>query len=289
VGSKGTKILSARDINQAGASPRQPNPRPVAQFADITFLESCGSSSYNSLQIRFQHQLPSGFGALISYTYGKSLDETSTFFSSAGDANFPQNSVNSGAERGRSNFDIRHRLSAGYSYELPTGRGKLFLGQHGSLTTLLTGWSAQGIVTLQSGRPFTVALLPEVDNSNTGIASLGFGANNRPNRLASGKLPNAGPDQWFDPGAFALANYGSFGNSGRNILDGPGYQDVSLSMIKDSRMREGLTLQFRAEFFNVFNHTNFDLPDISLGSPTFAHILSAESPRRMQFGLKLVF
>jgi hypothetical protein len=289
VGSKGTKILSARDINQAGASPRRPNPRPVLQFADITFMESRGGSSYNSLQVRFQHQLPSGFGALISYTYGKSLDETSTFFSSAGDANFPQNSANPGAERGRSNFDIRHRLSAGYSYELPIGRGKLFLGQHGSLTALLTGWSAQGIVTLQSGRPFTVALLPEIDNSNTGVASLGFGANNRPNRLASGELRNPGPDQWFDAGAFARASYGSFGNSGRNILDGPGCQDVSLSMIKDSRMREGLTLQFRAEFFNAFNHTNFDLPDIFLGSPTFAHILSAESPRRMQFGLKLIF
>ena len=72
-------------------------------------------------------------------------------------------------------------------------------------------------------------------------------------------------------------------------MDGPGYQDVSVSLIKDSRIREGLDLQFRAEFFNAFNHTNFDLPDIFLGSPTFGRISSAEAARRIQFGLKLIF
>ncbi|MBZ5496295.1 MAG: carboxypeptidase-like regulatory domain-containing protein [Acidobacteriia bacterium] len=289
VGSKGTRILSARDINQAHASPLQPNPRPVLQFADITFLESRGNSSYNSFQARFQHRIHAGFGTLVSYTFGKSLDETSTFFSSSGDANFPQNSANPGAEKARSNFDMRHRLSLGYSYDLPVGRGGRFLSDRAFTSALLAGWSTHGIVTLQSGRPFTVALLPEIDNSNTGIASLGFGANNRPNRIASGELSNPGPAAWFDTSAFALAAYGSFGNSGRNILNGPGYQDVSLSLIKDSRIREGLTLQFRAEFFNVLNHTNLDLPDIFLGSPTFGRISSAENPRRIQFGLKLIY
>lgn len=288
VGSKGTRILSARDINQANASPLQPNPRPVPQFADITFLESRGNSSYNSLQARLQQRFHAGFGALVSYTFGKSLDENSTFFSSAGDSNFPQNSANPGAEKGRSNFDVRHRLSIGYSYDFPIGRGKRFLADY-HFVSLLTGWSTHGIVTMQTGRPFTVALLPEIDNSNTGIASLGFGANNRPNRIASGELANPGPNGWFDTGAFVFANYGSFGSSGRNILDGPGYEDVSVSLLKDSRIREGLSLQFRAEFFNVLNHTNFDFPDIFLGSPTFGRISSAENPRRIQFGLKLIF
>ena len=86
-----------------------------------------------------------------------------------------------------------------------------------------------------------------------------------------------------------FAPYGSFGNSGRNILDGPGYQDVGLSLIKDSRIREKLNLQFRAEFFNLLNHTNFNLPDIFLGSPSFGRISSAADPRRIQFGLKLIF
>ena len=289
VGSKGSKILSARDVNQPGASPQQPNPRPVPQFSDIVFLESRGNSSYNSLQFRFQRRLHAGIAALVSYTFGKSLDETSTFFSSFGDPNFPQNSADPGAEKGRSNFDTRHRLSAGCSYDFPAGHGKRFLSGRGFLSTFLGGWSAHGIMTVQSGRPFTVALLPEIDNSNTGIASLGFGANDRPNRIASGAVRNPGPDRWFDTGAFAFADYGSFGNSGRNIVDGPGYHDVSVSMIKDSQIREGLNLQFRAEFFNAFNRANFGLPDIFLGSPTFGRISSAHNPRRIQFGLKLIF
>lgn len=289
VGSKGSKILAARDINQAAASASQPNPRPLPQFSDITYEESRGNSSYNSFQTRFQRRFNSGFGALASYALGKSLDETSTFFSSSGDANFPQNSNNTGAEKGRSNFDLRHRLSIGYSYDLPLGPGTKFAADHRFLSKLLAGWSTDGIVTVQSGRPFTVALRSDIDNSNTGIASLGFGANNRPDRLASGKLENPGPERWFDAGAFAVAEYGNFGNSGRNILNGPGYVDVSLSLKKDSRIREGLTLQFRSEFFNAFNHANLDLPDIFLGSPTFGQILSAQNPRRIQFGLKLIF
>jgi hypothetical protein len=288
-GSTGTKILSARDINQPAASPIQPNPRPVPQFADINFLESRGNASYHSLQTRFQQRFHAGMDALVSYTVGKSLDHNSTFFSSFGDANFPQNSANPGAEKGRSNFDLRQRLSLGYSYELPFGPGRKLMTNNGFLSTLIGGWSTHGILTVQTGRPFTVALLPEIDNSNTGIGSLGFGANNRPMRSGWGGLTNPGPDRWFDTSAFSFAQYGSFGNSGRNILDGPGYQDLAVSMIKDTILKEDLRLQLRAEFFNVLNHTNFDLPDIFLGSPTFGRIQSAANPRRIQFGLKLIF
>jgi len=288
VGSKGNRIISGRDINQPNASPLSSNPRPVPQFADIVFLESRGGSSYHSLQTRFQQRAYKGLAATVSYTFGKSLDEGSSFFSSSGDANFPQNSGNLGAEKGRSNFDVRHRLSAGFSYDLPFGPGRRFPADNPLVAGLVAGWSAHGIVTLQSGMPFTVALLPEIDNSNTGRASLGFGANNRPDRIASGALQNPGPGKWFDTGAFVFAPYGSFGNSGRNILDGPGYRDVGLSLLKDSRIRERFNLQFRAEFFNLFNHTNFHLPDIFLGSQSFGRISSAENPRRIQFGLKLI-
>jgi len=288
-GSKGTKILSARDINQPDASPAVPNPRPQPGFADILLLEARGNSSYHSFQARFQQRLYAGTTALASYTYGKSIDETSTFFSSAGDANFPQNSADYGSERGRSNFDLRHRFSLGYTYDLPLGTNRRFLANQGLLSKILSDWTTTGIITLQSGRPFTVALLPQHDNSNTGIASLGFSANDRPNRIAPGSVPEPGPDQWFDTSAFVLGDFGSFGNSGRNILDGPGYQDFSLSLIKDSYLSESARLQFRMEFFNALNHANFDLPDIFYGSPTFGRINSAQNPRRIQFGLKLIF
>ena len=111
MGSKGTKLLTGRDINQPlRASPAAMNPRPVPQFADVDILESHGDSSYNSLQARAQQRYRA-LTLLGSYTWSKSIDNASGFFSSAGDPNFPQDSYNMRAERGRSNFDLRHRLS----------------------------------------------------------------------------------------------------------------------------------------------------------------------------------
>ena len=289
VGSKGTKLLTARDINQPGPSPQQPNPRPVLQFDDINLLAARANSTYHGLQLRFHQRLHSCFSMLSSYTWSKSLDDASNFFSSAGDPNFPQDSFNLRAEKGRSNFDVRHRLSVSYSYQLPVGRGHRLLGDAGWISSLLTGWQTFGILTLQSGRPFTVALLPEIDNSNTGRSILGFGANDRPDLLDAPQLSDSDPDRWFNTDAFAIPPQGNFGNSGRNILDGPGFQNLNASLVKHSDIGENLDLEFRFEVFNLFNHPNFNLPDIFLGSSTFGHILSAQNPRHIQFGLKLLF
>jgi hypothetical protein len=289
VGSKGTKLIAARDINQPDASPAPVNLRPNPFFSDITGLESRANSIYNSLQLRLQQSLDFGLTFLASYTWAKSIDNASGFFSSAGDPNFPQDSNNVRAERGRSNFDIAHRFSLSYSYDLPFGKGRAYLSDNGWVTALLTGWQTHGIITLQTGRPFTVALLQEVDNSNTGRSNLGFGANDRPNVAGNPEISNPSPDLWFNTSAFALPPFGSFGNAGRNILDGPGYKNVNASLVKNTALAENFNLQFRVEAFNLFNHPNFNLPDNFFGSPTFGQILSAQSPRRIQLGLKLLF
>jgi len=289
VASKGTKLLTARDINQPLPSTLPFVLRPVAQFDDINLIESRGNSVYHSLQVRLQQRLTRGLAMLSSYTYAKSIDDASNFFTSAGDPNFPQDSLNPRLERGRSNFDVRHRLSASFSYDLPFGRGRRFLGDDGLITTLLSGFQFNGIVTLQSGRPFTVALLSEIDNSNTGRSSLGFGANDRPNVVGDPHATNRTPERWFDTSAFAFPAFGTFGNAGRNILDGPGYQNVNASLLKNARLSERVNLQLRLEAFNLFNRPNFDLPDNFLGSPTFGRILSARDPRHLQFGAKLLF
>ena len=293
VGSKGTKLLTARDINQPRPSALPPGlpivPRPNPFFDDIDLLESRANSNYHALQARFEQRLFNGFSGLISYTWSKSIDDASNFFTSTGDPNFPQNSYNVRAERGRSNFDVRQRLSASYSYLLPFGKGRRFAANSGWATTLLSGWETFGIVTLQSGRPFTVALLSEIDNSGTGRSILGFGANDRPNLVANPVLSNPTTGRWFNTSAFAFSAPGTFGNAGRNILDGPGYQNVNASVVKNTALTEGVTLQFRTEFFNLFNHPNFNLPDNFLGSPTFGVISSARDPRHIQFGLKLLF
>jgi hypothetical protein len=289
VGSKGTKLLAARDINQPQASPQQPNLPPNPLFGEITQQEGSAASNYHSFQARLQQRLAFGLGLLAAYTFGKSIDNASGIFSSAGDPNYPQNSFNLRGERGRSGFDVRHRFSLSYSYDLPFGKGKSLLGNAGLATTLLSGWQTYGVITLQSGRPFTVALLPEFDNSNTGISNLGFLGNDRPNLIGPAKLDNPTPERWFNTAAFAIPPFGSFGDSGRNILDGPGYQNVNLGLLKHITLSSEVRLQLRAETFNLFNHSNFNLPDAFLGSPTFGRVVSADSPRRCQFGVKLMF
>lgn len=284
VGSKGTKLLSSRDINQPTPSTRQPNLPRNPLFSEITQQEGSGASNYHSLQARVQQRLAAGLSLLGAYTFGKSIDNASGVFASTGDPNYPQNSFNLAAERGRSGFDVRHRFSLSYSYDLPFGKNL-----NGAAKALLAGWQTFGVITLQTGRPFTVALLPEFDNSNTGISNLGFLGNDRPNLIGQARLDNPTPDRWFNTGAFVFPRFGSFGNAGRNILDGPGYQNVNFSLVKNTALKERATLQFRTEFFNLFNHPNFGLPDNFLGSPSFGRVFSADSPRRIQFGLKLLF
>lgn len=293
VGSKGTKLLSARDINQPQPSALPPGlpfvPRPVPQFDEINTIESRGNSNYHSLQARLQQRLSRGLAVIGSYTWSKSIDDGSNFFPSAGDPNYPQNSYDLRAERGRSNFDVRHRLSVSYVYDLPFGTGRSHLNNDGVVSTLLSGWQTAGIATLQSGRPFTVALIREFDNSGTGISALGFGANDRPNVAGNPALSNRTVERWFNTAAFVFPAPGTFGNAGRNIIDGPSYQNVNASVIKNTNLTERVNLQFRAEAFNLFNHPNFNLPDNFLGSPTFGQITSAREPRHIQFGLKLLF
>ncbi len=171
VGSKGTHLIDSRDINQPQPSTNPNFLRPNPAFADIDIIESAANSIYHSLQARLEQRLWKGLSMLASYTYAKSIDDASGFFSTTGDPNFPQNSYDLSAERGRSDFDIRQRFTLSYAYDLPIAKGHRWLG----------GWQSFGVLTFQTGQPFTVALLPDDDNANTGQAALGFGANDRPN------------------------------------------------------------------------------------------------------------
>ena len=279
VGSRGHDLISARDANQPTPSTRVPNLRPNPLFADVTLIESRATSRYNALQMKFQQRSDIGLSAIVAYTFGKSTDDASGFFTSAGDANFPQNSLDPGAEEGRSSFDVRHRFTAGVSFIVPSFGRKW-----------LEDWQLHAIATLNSGPPFTVAMHPDIDQSNTGRSNLGFGNNDRPNVNGDGSLPGdeRSEDEWFDTSAFSFPAFGSFGNAGRNILSGPGYRNVNVGVSKIVPVGEA-RLQLRLEIFNVFNRANFDLPDAFLGSPTFGRILSAGPARRVQLGVKALF
>ncbi len=287
VGSRGRHLIRGRDINQAEPSRMPVNLRPNPFFADIISVESEARSTYDAIQVQFNERMTRG-SVLAAYTLAESQDDASGFFSSTGDPNFPQDSNNPGAEFGRSGFDVRHRFTTSFSYDLPFGPGQPFATQ-GWTAAVFGNWQAAGIVTLQSGRPFTVALLRELDNSNTGRAALGFGNNDRPNVVGDADIENRSADRWFDTEAFARPPFGSFGDAGRNSLEGPGFANVNLALIRHATIVGGARLQLRIEAFNLLNRVNLGLPDSFVGSPTFGQILSAGDARRMQLGVRLLF
>ncbi|MEZ5392587.1 MAG: hypothetical protein R2724_06820 [Bryobacterales bacterium] len=284
VGTRGVHLLGSRDINQPAPSAAQPNLRPLPFFSDINQIESSFDSVYHSLQLSAQCRFQEGLTGLFSYTWSRSIDNASNFFPSAGDANFPQNSYDTSAERGRSSFDTPQRFVGSFAYELPGGR-KL----RGAAKQILAGWRVNGVVTLQSGQPYTVALPGELDNSNTGQSIQGFGAGDRPNLVGDPNFANPDPAQWINPAAFAMPAYGSFGNAGRNIVQGPPLHEVNFSLNKNAKLNDALTLQLRTELFNMFNTPNFRNPNIFFGTPGFGRILSARNGREIQFGVKLLF
>ena len=228
----------------------------------------------------------------------KAIDDVSSFNISgsgsiqvAGENDLAQNPNNLAAERGPSLFDARHRLVFSYQWSLPFWQHQQEWYQH-----VLGGWQLNGIVTAMSGTPFTVFDSNDVSDQGGAPEITGFSAN-RPN-LVSGQDPNSGPravDGWLNADAFARITpdpnspVQQFGTAGRNIALGPRYTNWDFAASKNFRLTESKGLQFRAEFFNILNHTNFHLPNSDISSPTFNQILAAEPPRLVQFALKFLF
>lgn len=290
VGTRGVNLLGGRDINQPAPSTAEFNLRPNPFYSDVNQIESAFDSVYHSLQAQLQCRFRGGLTGLFNYTWSKSIDNASNFFASAADPNFAQDSNNVSAERGRSSFDTPHRFVGSFAYELPFGKDKRWAGNlSGAAGALVSGWKINSIITLASGQPATVALPSELDNSNTGRSIFGFGAGDRPNLVGNPNRSNPDPAQWIDPAAFAFPAFGTFGNAGRNIVQGPPLQNVNFSAVKDTHLAEDVTLQFRAEFFNFLNTPNFGQPNIFFGTPGFGRILSARDGREVQFGVKLLF
>jgi hypothetical protein len=287
VGNRGVHSDNAHQWgNQAvpGIGDVQPR-RPWPDFNTMLYDTFDGISNYDGLQAKLTQRLSKGFQALISYTYSKALDRN------GGNSDFvsaPQNDNNQRADYSLSDISIKHRLVISPVWQLPLGKGRPFLNSGGLTNALAGGWELSGIITFQSGFPFSVS--SNQDFSNTDAYAP------RPDRVCNGTGPQT-VAAWFDVNCFttdalaqALANgTPRFGNSGRNILIGPGLQEWDLSAIKRNPITERLNLEFRAEFFNIFNHPNFGTPGVTIGTSAFGQLTSAASPRDIQFGLKLNF
>lgn len=296
-GSKGTKLFTFYNGNQADpstdpAAPFAPR-RPVPSIdSGINLFKSDGGSKYNSLQSRLEKRFTHGFSVLVTYTYSHAVDNASN--ANLGSQN------NDGFrwfkhpewEKGNASFDVRHRFTASYIYELPFGKGKSLLGgATGPVQQIVGGWQVAGITTVSSGNWFT-----PIDSNGSFSNSDGL---QMPDVIAD---PNHShhclPGTFFNTCAFVDPPLGSFGNAGRNSILGPGFQIWDFSVFKTFNITERTHLEFRTEFFNIPNHTNFLLsksgPQQSndstvLGASQFGFLTAARAPRQIQFALKLSF
>ena len=275
VGSKGTKLLRRRDLNQPAPGEGDVDARrPIPGFANIVSFESASSSIYHSGVFSLERRFAAGLAFSASYTLAKSIDDNSAFLDSAGDQGFPQNSHDFAAERGRSSFDQRQRFVVSGSYESPFRN------------VLARDWTIYAIGAFGSGRPFTPAL--SVDNSNTGNSGSIFGQD-RPDAVGDPALAASTPERWFNTAAFAMPAPFTFGNAGRNVLIGPGAATVDVAVVRRVPIGERAHIDLRAEAFNLANRTNFDLPRRFADQPTFGRILSAGAARQFQFGLRIEY
>lgn len=278
VGNKGSYLSEFvfREVNPAIYIPGQSTVantqarRQYQDFSNIGRLESGNNSHYNGLQLSAEKRFSHGFSILADYTWSKSMDDLGW-----------TNPYNRRFDYAVSSLDIPHNFKFSNVWEIP------HWNVHGPMDKLANGWMLNSLIIWQSGFPFTVS--SGRDNSFTGIGKdradfLGGNANLGYDRSHASMVA-----QWFDTSKFVVNAVGTFGTAGRDILRGPRYFDTDLSVIKNTKLAERISLQFRAEFFNLFNNVNFTPPNSNRSSAQFGQITSALDPRILQFALKLVF
>jgi hypothetical protein len=284
VGNHGNRLNINIDENVPFPGPGPVAPRrPLPAYAAVSSWEPRGISNYNALQLSAEKRFGESLSFLAAYTWGKSVDEGGGGNSSAGDPRINiQDPRNIRANYGLSSFDYRQRFTLSTVYELPFGTGRRFMKNPNSFeNALAAGWQIASIVAAQSGAPFSVSL--STPTANTGTFT-------RPNRICNGNLP---ADQqritrWFDTSCFVNPPPFAFGNTGRNILIGPGLFTWDLAADKDFHLSDRFGLQFRSEFFNILNRANFGLPNASIGSAPAGTITSVvTNARQIQFALRL--
>jgi outer membrane receptor protein involved in Fe transport len=279
VGSRGDHLFMSYQANPARPGAGSVDSRRIyaPAFGPITTFASLGESTYHALQLSLSKRLTHGFTVLASYTRSKAIDTASS------DGDGGSNPFDLSADEGISDLDIPHVFVASFVYELP----KLQTAPR-ALRHIFGSWQTTGIVLLRSGTPFSV--VAGRDNSQSGVNL------DRADLVGDPDLPGDRNrddvlDRYFDTAAFAQNAAGTFGNSGRNILRGPGFANVDFGLFKDFRGLKGShKIQFRSEVFNLFNRQNLANPDANLSSPSFGRITNTVGdPRVIQLALKYVF
>jgi hypothetical protein len=300
-GNHSSRLPIVADYNQA--LPNQPGQslgiqarRPDQSFGAITWVNPAGISTYNGLAARVERRFSHGFYFLNSFTWSKALGDSEQALETASGqalAN-PQNVYNLKAERGPSSFDVTLINTTSFVYQLPFGKGrKMGANWNPIVDGVLGGWEINTINIANTGLPINVVYAPAAANDVTGrIPDYRGESVMRPNvignptDLRSGDMLN----HYFDGAAFQIPSAGApFGNSGRNAYRTPGFNQWDLGVDKRFQIREVASLQFRSEFFNVLNHTNFGFPDATITDAAFGTIRQTYPARQIQFALKLMW
>lgn len=278
----------AQSINQVptnllGTAANAQTLRPFPQFSNISIIAAdIGASNYHGLNIGVDKRFSSGLQFKANYTFSKIIDnlDSRNELAAYPGINAFTNYYNQGSQRGLSGNDIRHRFIWSSVYELPFGRGKHFTTKSKVLDLVAGGWSVGTIAELRTGTPLSPIVLTNQTNS--------FSDWVRPNVVGDTNISGWRSKaqelaQWFNVNAFALPAKYTFGNAGRTFGEGPGAINVDASLLKDFRILERATAQFRAEALNILNHANFANPDTRLGSATFGQITSLVSGNQAAF------
>jgi hypothetical protein len=281
LGNKGSHIVMNIPLNIAD-SPGPGDPQARARLPQIGVLDvpqDWGNSSYQALQAKVERKFSAGATLLVSYTHSKFL----TYEDSANAGSGMQDALNFRADRAVSDYDLPDNLVVSYVYKLPFGSGGRFLTNRGWVSSrLLKGWETTGILTLRSGFPFNISV--PFDNANVG------GGNQRPTLVGQLLPPGFQQtiDHWFNVNAVTAIPY-TFGNLGRNALRQEGVHGLDFGLFKATQLTESKSLEFRSEFFNLFNTPHFGAPDAGFTDANFGRVLGAGDPRLIQFGLKFIF
>jgi hypothetical protein len=277
VGTKSTHLIGVLDTNQitpnslVASGDISPNAvRPFPGFSSITTWGTNRNATYNGLQVSLRRRVGAGFAFQAAYTLSKTLTDASDVWGG------PQDSRNIRAEKGLAGFDARHVFIANYVWDVPLGKDT-----KGAAKAVLAGWQVSGITRFQSGSPLTVSAPGDV-------AGIGAGGQ-RPNLIADPSGPKT-QLQWFNTNAFALPPPLTFGNEGVGVVRGPGINNWDVAVYKIIPLpTERLSSQFRAQFFNIFNHTQWSGVETSFGSGSFGQVVGARSPRVIQLALELQY
>jgi hypothetical protein len=250
--------------------------KPYPLLGTVRLYENIGDSWYHSFQLRFDRRFARGLGYALSYAFARNIDENG-----ASITDFPTPFAPRGYDRGRSQLERRHVLTANTIWEIPVGRGRRCLASlPAALNWVIGGWQLSGLYNFTSGSPLTLTVPG---------ATLGNGFNTRPNLVGNPRLSNPSASLWFNPGAFEAPPSFTFGNSSIGFLDGPGEHLFDTAFLKNFYLSETRYLQLRWEMFNAVNHVNLGDPVLTLGLTTTGTISAAGSARQMQFALKINF